>query len=69
LPFTARGKGRTVYFANPMDALFYRYGTRPGRVLANAVRHTLADALPLKSTRRNSSTSRLTCSRGASSCI
>jgi Hypothetical glycosyl hydrolase 6/Beta-galactosidase trimerisation domain len=39
------GKGRTVYFANPMDALFYRYGFPDlGRVLANAVRHTLADA-------------------------
>ena len=39
------GKGRTVYFANPMDALFYRYGFPDlGRVLANAVRHALADA-------------------------
>ncbi len=38
------GKGRTVYFANPMDALFYRYGFPDlGRVLANAVRHALAD--------------------------
>ena len=39
------GKGRTVYFANPMDALFYRYGFPDlGRVLANAVRHALGDA-------------------------
>jgi len=38
------GKGCTVYFANPMDALFYRYGFPDlGRVLANAVRHALAD--------------------------
>src|SRR3954471_8557035 len=34
------GKGRTVYFANAMDALFYRYGFPDlGRVLGNAVRH------------------------------
>ena len=40
------GKGRTVYFANPMDALFYHYGFPDlGRVLANAVRHALGDAL------------------------
>lgn len=39
------GKGRTVYFANPMDALFYRYGFPDlGRVLANSVRHALGDA-------------------------
>lgn len=41
----AHGKGRTVYFANPMDALFYRYGFPDlGRVLANSVRHALGDA-------------------------
>lgn len=39
------GKGRTVYFANAMDALFYHYGFPDlGRVLANAVRHALGDA-------------------------
>ena len=39
------GKGRTVYFANAMDALFYRYGFPDlGLVLANAVRHALGDA-------------------------
>jgi len=39
------GKGRTVYFANAMDALFYRYGFPDlGRVLANAVRYGLGDA-------------------------
>jgi hypothetical protein len=39
------GSGRTVYFANPMDALFYKYGFPDlGRVLANAVRHALGDA-------------------------
>ena len=43
------GNGRTVYFANPMDALFYRYGFPDlGRVLANAVRHALGDALDLE---------------------
>ena len=41
----ARGKGRTVYFANAMDALFYHYGFPDlGRILANAVRHGLGDA-------------------------
>ena len=39
------GQGRTVYFANAMDALFYKYGFPDlGRVLANAVRHALGDA-------------------------
>jgi hypothetical protein len=39
------GKGRSVYFANAMDALFYRYGFPDlGRVLANAVRYALGDA-------------------------
>ena len=39
------GKGRTVYFANAMDALFYHYGFPDlGRVLANAVRHALGAA-------------------------
>jgi hypothetical protein len=39
------GKGRTVYFANPMDALFYHFGFPDlGRVLANAVRYALGDA-------------------------
>ena len=43
------GKGRTVYFANPMDALFYHYGFPDlGRVLANAVRHALGDALEVE---------------------
>ena len=43
------GKGRTVYFTNPMDALFYRYGFPDlGRVLANAVRYALADAHELE---------------------
>lgn len=43
------GKGRTVYFANAMDALFYRYGFPDlGRVLANSVRHALADAHDLE---------------------
>jgi hypothetical protein len=43
------GKGRTVYFANPMDALFYHYGFPDlGRVLANSVRHALGDALEFK---------------------
>jgi hypothetical protein len=38
------GKGRTVYFANSMDALFYKYGFPDlGKVLANAVRHALGD--------------------------
>lgn len=36
------GKGRVVYFCNPMEMLFYRYGFPDlGRVLANAVRWTL----------------------------
>jgi|KBSMisStaDraftv2_1062788.scaffolds.fasta_scaffold06770_3 hypothetical protein len=47
IPLAVRGtfgKGRTVYFANPMDALFYRYGFPDlGRVLANAVRYALGD--------------------------
>jgi hypothetical protein len=35
----AHGKGRAVYFANQMEALYYRYGFPDlGRVLANAVR-------------------------------
>jgi type 1 glutamine amidotransferase len=39
------GKGRVVYFCNPMESLFYRYGFPDlGRVLANAVRWTLAEA-------------------------
>ena len=39
------GKGRTVYFANAMDALFYHYGFPDlARVLANAVCHALGDA-------------------------
>jgi hypothetical protein len=41
----AYGKGRTVYFANPMDALFYHFGFPDlGRVLANAVLYALGDA-------------------------
>jgi hypothetical protein len=38
------GRGRTVYFANPVEMLFYRYGFEDlGRIIANAVRWTLAD--------------------------
>jgi len=41
----AHGAGRTVYFANAMDALFYHYGFPDlGLILANAVRHGLGDA-------------------------
>ena len=43
------GRGRTVYFANMMDALFYRYGFRDlGVVLANAVRYALGRAPSLE---------------------
>jgi hypothetical protein len=39
------GKGRVVYFCNAMESLFYRYGFPDlGRVLANAVQWTLAEA-------------------------
>ena len=45
----ASGRGRTVYFANRMDALFYRYGFRDlGVVLANAVRYALGGAPSLE---------------------
>ena len=40
-----RGQGRTVYFCNAMESLFYRYGFPDlGRVLANAVNWTLGEA-------------------------
>jgi hypothetical protein len=42
--YGAHGRGRTVYFANAMDALFYHYGFPDlGRVIANAVRYALDD--------------------------
>lgn len=38
------GQGRVVYFANQMEALFYRYGFADlGRLLANAVRYALGE--------------------------
>lgn len=43
------GDGRSVYFANEIERLFYRYGfPDPGVIYANAVRHALSDALDLR---------------------
>lgn len=43
------GKGRVVYVANTMEALYYHYGFPDlGRVLANAVRWALAEPLTLE---------------------
>jgi hypothetical protein len=39
------GLGHTIYFANQMECLYYRYGFRDlGLVLGNAVRHALGEA-------------------------
>ena len=45
----ACGAGRTVYFANTMEGLYYHYGFPDlGRVLANAVRWALGEPLALE---------------------
>lgn len=52
VPIAVRGScgaGRTVYFANTMEALYYRYGFADfGRVLANAVRWVAAAPMELE---------------------
>ncbi len=45
----ACGKGRVVYFANTMEALYYHYGFPDlGRILANAVRWALGAPMALE---------------------